>query len=615
MWSCDPTVSSTVAQGYQATGPAMVSAVQTILAAQCLIAPDMFGDPSDLEVEKLTDTTYDFIIVGAGTAGSVVANRLLEEEQWKVLLLEAGGNPTLGTEIPALFINNYGTNEDWNFRTEPQEQACLNYKEQRCYWPRGKVLGGTSSINGMYYIKGNQEDYDSWGIENWKYENIKKYFLKSPKRKSKDDTDENKNKVKRDNINLEHNYEKHPIEDMLIKANEEMNISFVENFNEEIQKGVGVASTTTKNGQRESTLNAFLKPLKENSRFTVLKNVYVEEILYDEDTAIGVRLYFIKNPSKKYEVKAKKEVILSAGTINSAEILLKSGIFPDKQFMNSFITPKVKLPVGENLQDHIFAPVIFKMESENDSNTLPKILKYFYEYILDRKGPLSDLRPQRIVSFINTTDDTAKTADIQNHFIVVYPNQSNIVDIFGQHNFSDQFYNAFNELNKNNIIIIVYVTLLQPKSRGKIVLENDKVIIKANYLHEGEDLENLVKGMKVAIKLKDTESFKNSSLKLHFIEIDACKNIEKDDDDFLRCIAKHLTGTLYHAVGTNKMGKQEDETAVVDERLRVKHVKNLRVIDASVMPKIVRGNTMAATLMIAEKGADMIKADWRTNKK
>ncbi|KAI5643671.1 GMC oxidoreductase domain-containing protein [Phthorimaea operculella] len=272
MVSCDPNLSSTLAQGFQTTGPLMFNAVQTILAAQCLVAPDVFEDYNDKDLERLAGGSYDFVIVGAGTAGSLVANRLLEVEGWTVLLLEAGGNPTIGTEIPALFINNYGTKEDWNFRTEPQDKACLNYKERRCFWPRGKVLGGTSSINGMYYIVGNKHDYNSWHPD-WAYDNVKKYFVNEPI-----DT----GNITRDNIKLEYNKHKHPIEKMFLDANEEMGVNIVEDLNGPENIGVGIAPTTTKIGKRHSSFHCFLEPLKHNSRLTVLKNVHVEEIVLDK---------------------------------------------------------------------------------------------------------------------------------------------------------------------------------------------------------------------------------------------------------------------------------------------------------------------------------------------
>ncbi|CAH2056410.1 unnamed protein product, partial [Iphiclides podalirius] len=152
-WSCDPQLVSSVAPDYLGSGPVLYNAMRAFLAAQCLLAPTIFPEPTPSDIIKAAETTYDFIIVGGGTAGAVVANRLSEKANWSILLLEAGGNPNLGTEIPALYVNNYGTNVDWNFRTEPQKYSCLNYENQKCYWPRGKVLGGTSSINGMFYMR------------------------------------------------------------------------------------------------------------------------------------------------------------------------------------------------------------------------------------------------------------------------------------------------------------------------------------------------------------------------------------------------------------------------------------------------------------------------------
>ncbi|CAG5052990.1 unnamed protein product [Parnassius apollo] len=591
-WSCDPHFVSTVIQEYAGAEPT----------------------PSD--IMKMANTTYDFIIVGAGTAGAVVANRLSEESNWSILLLEAGGNPTLGTEIPSLYMNNYGTDVDWNFRTDSQENACLNYKDQKCYWPRGKVLGGTSSINGMFYVRGNKQDYDDWSSisPDWGYDSVLEYFKKSEKLELKD---RYKNDIDMKYhgtdgyLNVEYDSNIHPIEQILINANTELGSNILDDINGDAQIGVGKAFTIVKNGQRQSTSSAFLKPIKDRHNLHVLTNVYVDKIVFENFTAKGVKVILKNKLSATFT--ADKEIILSAGTINSPVILLKSGLGPNGN--NNIDKEQIKfgLPIGENLQDHIYAPIFYKVRSVEESNSLENIFKVYYQYITEQKGPLSSLSPHMVISFINTTYSKSVTPDIQNHFIVAYPNQSNFVDIFGKHHLSRQFYNSFVELNKENLIIMVFVALLRPKSKGVIELNtsNNMARIKANYLINSDDLDTLIRGMKHAIKLEKTDAFKKAGLKLHWFEIDACTNLDKKSDDFLKCIAMHLTGTLYHAVGTNKMGLKDDSSSVVDERLKVKFVRNLRVIDASIMPDIVRGNTMAPVIMIAEKGSDYIKNDWR----
>ncbi|XP_068621968.1 glucose dehydrogenase [FAD, quinone]-like isoform X2 [Battus philenor] len=605
VWSCDGQLASAVTADYVGSGPLLFNALQALLAAQCALAPTMFQEPAASDIT--------LIAMGAGTAGAVVANRLSEEPTWSVLLLEAGGNPTLGTEIPSLYINNYGTNEDWNYRTEPQKNACLNYKDRKCYWPRGKVLGGTSSINGMFYIRGNKQDYDDWSTSSadWNYESALKYFKKSENLHLLNDKDSIDMKYHGIGgyLNVEHDGDVHPLEQVLINANEEVGSQFIKDFNGPTQIGVGRAFTAIKNGQRQSTSNAFLKPIKDRPNLLVLTNVYVDKINFENKTAKGVQV--VTKNGNRVVFAARKEVILSAGTINSPVILLKSGIGL-RSDVNINDKTASDLAVGENLQDHIYAPIFYKMPSFDNSNSLDSIFKMYYQYITERKGALGNLSPHKVISFINTTDSKSMTPDIQNHFILAYPNQSNFVDIFGKHSLSQQFYNSFNELNKDNLIIMIFVTLLRPKSRGVIELSDGKgnAKIKANYLYHDDDMNTIVRGMKHAIKFNNTKAFKNAGLKLHWIKIDECLPYEEDSDEFLKCIASHLTGTLYHAVGTNKMGTKEDPSAVVDEQLKVKFTSNLRVIDASIMPNIIRGNTMAPVIMIAEKGADFIKKDW-----
>lgn len=456
------------------------------------------------------------------------------------------------------------------------------------------------------FMSEETRNYDNWGLEEWKYENIRHYFYNKTVEKNTD-------KYKYKNIlNVEHDDEVHSIEKIILDAYKEIRVPLLDNLDGDIQVGVGIASTTTKQGQRQSTFNAFLKPKVGSKNLKVLTHSEIDEIIFENTTATGIVFHIKNNAEKKYVAKTAKEIIISAGTINSVKVLLKSGIRPKDEIDIKYNqTAKTFLPVGQNLQDHIYAPVIFKMKSYDNSNTLSNIFESYYQFITEKKGPLGNLAPQRVISFINTNDAKSEVPNIQNHFIVVYPNQSNFVDIFHQHRLSEQFYKSFNELNKDNLLIIVYVTLLQPESVGSVSLnKNNQVVINANYLHDNRDLEILVAGMKNAIKLENTEAFKTAGLKLHWIEIDSCKLIDKTTDHFLKCIAKHLTGTLYHAVGTNKMGKIDDDSSVIDEKLKVKNVKNLRVIDASVMPKITRGNTMAPVIMIADKGSELIKENW-----
>ncbi|KPI96023.1 Glucose dehydrogenase [acceptor] [Papilio xuthus] len=616
MWACDPVLTTGIVNSYQAAGPLFVQSLQTFLAAQCALAGDHLWPP-DATQAVTDDPNYDFIVVGAGSAGAVVANRLSEVPSWKVLLVEAGGNPTVSTEIPQLFYNSMNTEVDWGYKPEPSETACKGYKQHRCAWPRGKVLGGSSSINAMFYVRGNKADYDEWaamGNTGWSYEEVLEYFKKS-ENFSEPLTKENKKYHSKEGyLNVQKIEAAHPFEDVIIKAATEVGIKHLNDINGANQMGITRSYSTIKEGKRHSTARAFLSPIKDRPNFHVIKNGFVSKILFHPKSN-KVSGILIQKDGKEIVVHAKKEVIISAGSINTPHLLLLSGIGP-KEHLESFnIEVKADLPVGENLQDHVFFPTYFSTPTEHKFNTLPAITTAFSEYILTNEGIYSDVNPHRIIAFVNSSDPNAVSPEVQCHYLVLPPKIANLIDILGLHNLTEEVKNKFEEINENNSVIVVYDVLLKPKSKGKIMLKStdprEYPLIYADYFKDPDDLNVLIRNAKKYIlTLENTETFKQFGLKLNWLDIEACRGLDKGSDEFLACIAKEMTFSLYHPVGTAKMGPDGDKTAVVDPELRVRKIEGLRVIDASVMPSIVRGNTNAPTIMIAEKGADYLKKFW-----
>lgn len=510
-----------------------------------------------------------------------------------------------------------GTSEDWSYQTEPQEGACRAYKSKGCAWPRGKVLGGSSSINLMFYVRGNKADYDEWaadGNEGWSFNDVLPYFKKSESFMGALDEEAKKYHNKGGYLNVAADQNMHKIEDMIIKAAVELGLKNLTDCNAESQIGVMKSFTTTKDGTRFSTARAFLSPIRNRKNLHVIKNAIATKILFEPGTNI-VSGVLLNKQGKDIAVNVKKEVVVSAGAINSPQLLLLSGIGPRKHLEDLNIEVKADLPVGENLQDHLFVPVFYTAPGDKKDTTLPSIISTFVEYFLYNTGDLIDTSPHRIIAFENTTDPNSPASDMQYHYLIFPPSSYNLLDMFRKHGLSDEVHNKFRKMNEKKYTMLVYNTLLKPKSAGRLLLKSknpfDKPLLYANYYEDIEDLYTILRAFKQhSLRLGETKAFKEAGFELEWIELDACKNYDKKSDEFLECIAREITFSLYHPTSTVKMGRDGDPTSVVDTKLRVRNVTGLRVMDASIMPSVIRGNTNAPSIMIGEKGADMIKQHW-----
>lgn len=524
----------------------------------------------------MADRTHDYIVVGAGSAGCVLANRL-SADGTSVLVLEAGRtDDDRKIRIPAAFSELFQTDVDWEYYTEPQPE--LNGRE--LYWPRGKVLGGSSAVNAMVYIRGHPADYDHWdtlGNDGWAWEEVLPYFTR-PERNERFD---NQYHGVTGPLNVCDLTSPNPLSETFVNAAMATGLPPNEDFNNGEQEGAGLYQVTQKDGKRHSVADAYLKPVMDRPQLTVETEAFVTRLRFDGKRAVGV---IYEHADETIEASANREVILCGGTINSPQLLMLSGIGPTDHLHEHGIEVVEPLPgVGRNLQDHLNAGVVYECTQPitlEDADSLWNLAKYF----LFKRGMLTSNTAES-GGFALTAPDL-DAPDVQFHFGPV-----------------DFISPGFDNPREGHEFAIGAL-LLRPESRGRVTLRSpdpfDDPAIDPQYLSSDNDLDTLLDGVKLAREIARAEPFDD------YRGADIMPGDAESDDEIIDHI-RETAITIGHPVGTCKMG--DDDMAVVDDQLRVHGVEGLRVVDASIMPTIPRGNTNAPTIMIAEKAADFINEE------
>lgn len=535
-------------------------------------------------------STYDYIIVGAGSAGCVLANRLTEDGKSRVLLLEAGPKDTSPMiHIPVGYATTLKDPKiNWLYETE----ADPGTNDRVHTWPRGKVLGGSSSINGLLYIRGQRQDYDGWaqmGLRGWSYDDIHPYFVRS-QNQERDGLDGH---GKGGPLNVSDVTEKHPVSDAVIEAGKAMGLPHTD-VNGEDQEGVCYYQLTVKNGKRCSAAVAYLNPAKKRQNLQIETEALAAKVLFEGKRAVGVE--YTQN-GQTITAKANGEVILSGGAINSPQLLELSGIGNPEVIKAQGIDIVSALPgVGENLQDHFVIGNRYRMKpnapSVNSQSKGLALVGEVFKFLTQRKGLLT-LSAAHIAAFVKTRPELA-TPDVQYHILPA------TMDLKKMTETGDM------ELEKEPGLTIAPCQL-RPESRGSVHLKSGDhaahPAIMPNYLHDPLDQQTAVAGLRWARKFAEQDALAK------YIEHEMEPGEALQTDDELLAFARETGGTIYHPVGTCKMGTESDPQGVVDDHLRVRGVQGLRVVDASVMPRLVSGNTNAPTIAIAEKASDMIRAE------
>ncbi|XP_042857444.1 oxygen-dependent choline dehydrogenase-like [Penaeus japonicus] len=618
-----------------------------LLRLVLLLVVQEAGERGSYELRGQLFASYDFIVVGAGSGGSVMASRLSEVEGWRVLVVEAGGPPTAETFLPA-FVPAFflpGHDLDWDYTTTRQKHGLKHFDNQMARPTQGRVVGGSSSINGLMYVRGNRRDFDNWaalGNAGWDYRSVLPYFIKAESYHG-DFLGENERFRGRSGPLAVTPDSPGPIFKAFVKGGQELGYSLVD-YNGPEQIGFAANQYTVGNGTRASTAESYLRPVASRPNLHILHSATVHKasfsisdclrkalacpcvchlIIFDEDKkAVGITLQY---RGKMMTIGARREVIVCSGAIGSPKLLLLSGVGPRSHLQQHRINVVADVPgVGKNFHDHINvygltwsvpagdAPQSLSLLSGTDIFSLSAL----QEFMRSRKGPLTRVSAELLNAWVKVSrEGDPLWTDTQiffngfstgSDFGLFYPSLWGFDRTF--------FKNYYKEIFGREGFTIRPI-LVRPKSRGSVTLLSSDPrrppAIDPNYLSHPDDVATLVNGIKFSLALGNTSDFARL-YRAKFFEkaLPGCEDQPYGSDRYWACYVRHMASSFLHFAGSCKMAPSSDPLGVVDSRLRVRGVKGLRVVDASVMPAVTSGNTNAPVIMIAEKASDMIKEDW-----
>ncbi|PVD28997.1 hypothetical protein C0Q70_11594 [Pomacea canaliculata] len=581
-------------------------------AAMATFLYDSFYKEPLQSLATTINASYDYVIVGGGSAGCVLANRLSEDPDVTVLLIEAGGDDRGRDDIstPAFYGRMLHTDVDWDYISVPQKHGFDDLVGKRVYFPRGRVLGGSSSTNYLCYVRGHPRDFDSWaeqGCDGWSYEDVLPYFFKLEGFVGGEFGD-SALLGKDGALKIEHSNTL-KLNEFLINAARDLGFSL---FDYMSGKGEGLSPlyTTTYRGERYSTSRAYLHPVLTRTNLHVAVDSYVTRVILEGSVAVGVDVI---RRSKKEKVLAKTEVILSAGVFGSPKILMLSGIGPRQHLRDLGIPVLVDLPVGDNLHDH----VIFDYQVTLQKPVSRRITDFSniwskFQFHLFGTGVLS--KPGHDYQMFVSTNNHSKELgwpDLQ----VLFPPVLWNTRVLRSLGFLEEVVQEAARRDEVQYGLTCFAANLRPRSRGTFRLQSsdpfDDPLIDPNYFRDPKDVVTLLKGIDICKSLVQTPSLQSLGARPADGPSAACvgPNSPYDSEAYWTCMVRRRSVSYYHPVGTAKMGSANDSTAVVDTTLRVRGISGLRVVDASVIPSIPSANTNAAVIMIAEKASDIIRAN------
>ncbi|XP_055613219.1 glucose dehydrogenase [FAD, quinone]-like [Uranotaenia lowii] len=519
--------------------------------------------------------------------------------------------------LPGFQDSLWHTEYDWQYTAERSNVSSLSIVDG-AYLPRGKMLGGSSSMNQMFYVRGNSRDYDQWeqlGNEGWSWDDVLPYFIKSENNKAPEVVNAYGGKYHGEEgyQSVDFMPESLPYDSILIEAYQEAGFKRLIDFNAVEHIGYGWMQYTIEGATRASSAKSFLNPVKHRENLHVIKNAFVTSLHYDSNNTVrGVNMIV----QQKFEmlVLAKKEVILSAGAINTPHILMLSGIGRSEQLDKLNIPLKKELNVGNNLQDHVYIPLFFGLDRSisNDEDLSSRTLINLFDYTFFNRSQLIVMdKIRNVMGFANTKSKVEKFPDVQYFSLFFAKGDLTALQFFEIHKYESYITESMRNYVEKQDVAGVLIAGLTPKSRGslKIVSTNpyDHLALETGFFSASEDIVPIIKGIRDQQRLFNTPTFKRYQANIIKLDIPDCDLITFDTDQYWECYVRHMSTTTYHPSGTAKMSPRSDPDAVVDSQLRVQGIRGLRVIDASIFPLIPSGNTHAPTMMVAEKGSDMIK--------